>query len=90
MISFVDLGALRPVKSNDFSISKEPMRFVSDGLYCSARFIMGGKHAGTLSCLQKILLSILSAFQQLFLEAGVQGCKSLNIAVLSLSSMLSE
>lgn len=64
MISFVELDALQYAKSNDFSFSKELVRFVPDVLYCGARFIMGGKQTGEHTCSrqQKILLSILYAF----------------------------
>lgn len=46
IISSVDPVAFKHVKSNDFSISKEPVRFVFDGLYCRAKFIMAGKETG--------------------------------------------
>lgn len=92
MISSADPVAFKHAKSNDFSISKEPRRFVSDALYCGARFIMAGKETGIRAHARTRTRSHASAedfvehiVSLCILEAGVQGWRSSNVAVLSRS-----
>lgn len=75
MISFVELDALQYAKSNDFSFSKELVRFVPDVLYCGARFIMGGKQTGehTHALVSRRFCSAY-CMPLMLLQAGVQGC----------------
>lgn len=75
MISFVELDALQHAKSNDFSFSKELVRFVPDVLYCGARFIMGGKQTGehTHALVSRRFCSAY-CMPLMLLQAGVQGC----------------
>jgi len=71
MISFVGLDALQ-YKSNDFSFSKELVRFVPDVLYCGARFIMGGKQTEHAHALVSRRFCSAYCKALMLLQAGVQ------------------
>lgn len=99
MIPFVDLDAFLHAMSNDFWLSKELLRFVPDGLYCRARFIIGGKQTGVHTQTHTHTHMLLSAedsaehivrlwclCKQVFKEA----CTPSNAALLSLAGLVPE
>jgi len=73
---FISFGtpshAVLSQQSNDFSFSKELVRFVPDVLYCGARFIMGGKQTEHAHALVSRRFCSAYCKALMLLQAGVQ------------------